>query len=146
METLNFSVLINCNKQKVWHTMLDADTYPLWIKDSWPDSYYEGNWGLNEEIGFVSASGEGTLVLIEEFKEYEYLLARHVALLGKGGYTDKESDFAKNWINQTESYTFEEKDGVTELSIEIKAQLEWVKMFDDGWPNALTQLKKLCES
>lgn len=125
--------------------MLDADTYPLWIKDSWPDSFYEGNWGQNEKIGFVSASGEGTLVLIEEFKKYEYLLARHIALLGKGGTTDTDSDFAKNWINQTESYKFDEINGVTELSVEIKAQPDWVKMFDDGWPNALSQLKKLCE-
>jgi hypothetical protein len=44
-----------------------------------------------------------------------------------------------------ESYTFNERDGETDLTVEIKTNPEWQKMFDDGWPNALKKLKEICE-
>jgi hypothetical protein len=72
-------------------------------------------------------------------------LAKHIAVLNPDGSEDRESDVAKGWIGTTESYRFTEKDGVTKLAIEINTTAEWEKMFTDGWPKALQELKKLCE-
>ena len=62
-----------------------------------------------------------------------------------GGVEDRESEFAKNWIGITESYTFNSAGESTELTINIETRDEWKKMFTDGWPNALSKLKAMCE-
>ena len=145
MEKLKFSISIACDKQKVWDTMLQPDTYKKWVAASWPDSFYEGHWAENENIRFISEDGSGTLAHIESLVPYTFVSAKHIALLGAGGVEDRESEFAKNWIGVTESYTFNSTPQGTELIVDIETHAEWKKMFSDGWPAALAKLKVLCE-
>lgn len=58
---------------------------------------------------------------------------------------DRESEFAKNWIGISESYTFNSTGEDTELIVNIETREEWKKMFNDGWPGALSKLKEMCE-
>lgn len=44
MENQQFSIVINAPKEKVWHTMLDLDTYKIWTEFFAPGSFYEGDW------------------------------------------------------------------------------------------------------
>ena len=145
MEKLEFSISIACDKQKVWDTMLQPDTYKEWVAASWPDSFYKGHWAENENIRFISEDGSGTLAHIEALVPYTFVSAKHIALLNAGGVEDRESEFAKNWIGITESYTFNSAGESTELTINIETRDEWKKMFTDGWPNALSKLKAMCE-
>jgi hypothetical protein len=85
------------------------------------------------------------MATIVENRPYEYLLAKHIAVLGKDGVEDRDSDMAKGWIGSTESYEFKEKNGKTELKVVINTKPEWEKMFTDGWPNALKKLKEISE-
>ena len=41
---------------------------------------------------------------------------------------------------------FAEKDGSTELTIEMKIYDEWEDMFNKDWPKALARLKEICEA
>ena len=52
---------------------------------------------------------------------------------------------AKNWVGITEEYRFEERNGETTVIVLIETTPEWRKMFDDGWPAALEELKRLAE-
>lgn len=145
MKNLEYKIHINAPKQKVWKTMIQRGTYEQWVAASWPGSSYEGKWNEGEKIKFVSKNGSGTLALIEVFKPYDYISAKHIAALLEGGREDYDSDIAKGWIGTMESYTFNERNGETDLTVEIKTNPAWQKMFDDGWPNALKKLKEICE-
>ncbi len=142
---IKYEIHINAPKQKVWEMMIQHDSYKEWTNASWPGSYYEGEWKNGEKIKFISKDESGTLALIEVLNPYDYISAKHVAVLLKGGKEDYDSDSAKGWIGTLESYTFNEKDGATDLTVDIVTNPDWQKMFDDGFPNALNKLKEICE-
>jgi len=146
MEKLVFTIDINAGKQKVWETMLQRDTYKEWVSAGWPGSDYVGNWEHGQDIRFMGASGEGTKATLVECKPFEYVLARHVAVLLAGGAEDSTSDLAKGWIGTTESYSFAERNGKTTVTVEIHTNPEWAEMFNEGWPAAVQKLKEICEN
>ncbi|HMJ69010.1 MAG TPA: SRPBCC domain-containing protein [Cyclobacteriaceae bacterium] len=145
MEHLEYKVVISAPARKVWETMLGKETYKQWVAKSWPDSNYEGKWTKGENIRFIGPDGSGTLAEIVELKPYEKVFVRHVAVLNTGGAEDRTSDVAKGWIGTTEEYVFTEKQGETTLTVNMKTTADWRKMFDDGWPAALKELKSLSE-
>jgi len=146
MKTLEFNINIAASPEKVSKIMLEPATYKEWVNVSWPGSIYEGTWKKGGNLRFISQGQGGTLATLEEFKPNEFILARHIAVILSDGSEDTDSDMAKGWIGTTESYTFTEKNGGTELKVEIKTNPAWEKMFAEGWPKALDKLKELCES
>lgn len=145
MKHIEFTTQIAADKQKVWNTMLQPETYKQWVSASWPGSSYEGNWNKGENITFGSPGQGGTMATILEHVAYESILARHVAVINPDGSEDRSSDIAKGWIGITERYTFTERDGKTTVKVSIDTRPEWESMFQDGWPAALKELKKICE-
>lgn len=145
METLKYQIEIAAPAKKVWNTMLEKETYEQWVGKSWPDSTYSGRWGLGEQIKFIGPNGAGTLAELVKFKPYEEVIARHIALLGPNGEEDRTSDTAKGWIGITEGYSFKEQNGITTLEVTIETTSQWRGMFDEGWPSALEDLKRITE-
>lgn len=142
---LEYKIVISAPAKKVWETMLQKETYEQWVAKSWPGSFYEGKWAKGEKIRFVGSEGSGTLAELVEVKPYESIFARHIAVLLPGGVEDRSSEVAKGWIGITEVYKFAEHAGKTTLTVSIGTTPEWKKMFDDGWPGALEELKKITE-
>ena len=126
--------------------MLSPETYKEWVKNSWPGSYFEGNWKKGEDMRFISPGQGGTKATLVENKPYEFIFAEHVAVINSDGSEDRTSDIAKGWIGTTESYTFTETNGKTELKVEITTNPDWEKMFANDWPKALATLKEICEN
>ncbi|MDP1553200.1 MAG: hypothetical protein Q8M06_09320 [Methanobacteriaceae archaeon] len=62
MENQQFSIVINAPKEKVWHTMLDLDTYKIWTEPFMPGSFYEGNWNQGSKILFLAPDEEGKIL------------------------------------------------------------------------------------
>jgi uncharacterized protein YndB with AHSA1/START domain len=145
MKKLQLKIDIAASPKKVWDRMIQPDSYKEWVNVAWPGSYYEGKWGLNENVRFISPGQGGTLAKIVEYRPYEYILATHVAVINPDGTEDRDSETAKNWIGTTESYTFHEHDGKTELETEMNTNPEWGEMFADSMPKALSKLKEICE-
>lgn len=145
MNKLQFRIKIDAPKEKVWNVMLGKDTYPVWIGASWPTSYYEGDWLIDNNVKFISSDGSGTLAQVVEHRQYAISKVKHSAVLLPEGIEDKESDTAKGWIGTTECYTFSEIGDSTELVVDVDTLPSWIKMFEDGWPGALDKLKELCE-
>ena len=48
-------------------------------------------------------------------------------------------------IGALENYTFKEKDGTTEVLIDMDLHEEYREMFNNMWPEALQKLKELAE-
>ena len=145
MKTFQSKIDIGVNAKKVWDTMIHPDSYKEWVNVAWPGSYYEGNWGPGQNVKFISPGRGGTLVQIVEYRPYEYILAEHVAVINADGTEDRDSESAKNWIGATESYTFHQVNGKTELETEMNTNPEWGQMFADSMPKALAKLKEICE-
>lgn len=146
MNTLHFEIQINATPEKVWNTMQNPETYKIWVSGGWPGSSYIGKWGKGEQIKFVGVDGGGgTLAIIDEFKPFELVEAKHIAVINSDGTEDRDSELAKGWIGTKETYFFEANTSGTMLRVEIATLPNWAQMFQSGWPPSLQLLKELCE-
>src|SRR5688572_8903654 len=145
MKKLEFKIDINATAKKVWDTMLAPKTYKEWVRVSWPGSDYQGKWAKDEKIRLSGEGQGGTLATIDEFKPYETILARHIAILSADGSEDYNSEIAKGCGGTLERYTFSESKGKTTLTVGIETNPDWEQMFQDGWPAALNALKEISE-
>ena len=149
MKKLHFSVLINAPKEKVWHTMLDDEPYREWATAFSPGSYYQGDWSKGSKILFLGPDPEtggaaGMVSRIAENKPYEFISIDHQGIFFNG-VEDTTSDEARKWAPAFENYTFKEKDGGTEVLVDLEVDENEAEMFTEMWPAALQKLKEIAE-
>lgn len=150
MANLHYTIDINAPKEKVWHTMLDLETYKEWTTAFQPGSTYVGSWDKGSKVRFVAEgdeSGGGMFGQIAENIPYEYVSIEQLGEIVKGE-EDTTSESAKQWAGSYENYHFSEKDGVTTLKVDLISENigeDMLKMFDGMWPVALQKLKEICE-
>lgn len=147
METLHFSIFINAPVSKVWETMIGEDSYKKWASEignvESEGSNYEGSWDKGAEIKFLAADEDGTfsgmIGKIAENKLHEFISIEYTTALYK-------NEPMEGWAGMHENYTFTEKDGGTELKVDLDVQEEVKQDMVEGWPKALNKLKELAES
>jgi hypothetical protein len=149
MQKIHLSTIINAPKEKVWHTMLDDQTYREWTKAFSPGGYYKGSWEKGSKIVFLGPDPEtgkegGMVSRIAENKPYEFLSIEHLGIL-KDGVEDTTSEIAREWTPAFENYTFREKDGSTELLVDMDVAEKHVEEFKKMWANGLEQIKLIAE-
>jgi uncharacterized protein YndB with AHSA1/START domain len=149
MQKIHFSILINAAREKVWDTMLSEATYPQWTAAFTPGSYFKGSWEAGSKILFLGPNpdgvGEGGMVSrIKENRPHEFVSIEHLGVISNG-VEDTTSEEAKKWAASYENYTLVDKDGGTEVSVDIDIADEYKTMFDEMWPKALQLLKELAE-
>ena len=148
MQKLNFSIVINASKEKVWNTMLEDKTYRQWTEVFSPGSHFIGDWRKGSKILFLgpNENGEmgGMVSRIKENRLYEYISIEHLGMV-QNGQEDTTSDAVKQWAGSLENYTFKSKDGKTELLVDMDINDEYKEMFEGMWPNALQKLKEISE-
>ena len=152
MENQQFSIVINAPKEKVWHTMLDLDTYKIWAEPFMPGSFYEGNWNKGSKMLFLAPDENGKMSgmvsQIKESRPYEFLSIEHKGVV-KDGKEDTTGEEAKEWAGSHENYTFKEIDGKTEVIVDLslpgEIDEELKQYLLDAWIKALQILKELAE-
>ena len=152
MEKLNFSIVIDAPKEKVWKTVINKDTYEQWAAVFMPGSSYVGDWAEGSKILFLAPDEEGKLSgmldRIKENRQYHYISIESVGVVSNGE-EDTTSQEAKNWAGSLENYTFKDLDGKTELRVDLTLEGEinpkMLEMFEKTWPKALNKLKELAE-
>jgi len=149
MNRLHFSILIDAPKQRVWHTMLDDRTYREWTRAFNPGSYYRGDWSEGSKILFLGPDPEtgeegGMVSRIAESKRYESVSIEHLGIV-RDGKEDTTSEIARKWTPAFENYTFKERDGGTEVLVDVDVEDEYVESFQQMWHDALQKLKELAE-
>lgn len=128
--------------------MLNDATYRQWTQDFHAGSYYKGSWEQGAKILFLGPSedgGEGGMVArIAENRLHQFI---SIEMLGQvmDGKEDTTSEAVQAWKGVHENYTFTEKDGGTELSIDTNASEDFMKMMEPMWEKALRKLKEMCE-
>ena len=130
--------------------MLEDKTYREWTTAFNPGSYYKGNWEKGSKILFIGPDPEGggeagMVSVIEENRPYEFISIKHIGVL-VNGVEDTTSDFAKKWAPAHENYTFIEKDGGTELSLDMDIAEEEKENMEAMWKEGLKKLKELAEN
>lgn len=150
MQKIHHSIFINAPREKVWETMLGEATYRQWTAPFNEGSYFKGNWEVGSKMLFLGpnpdGSGEGGMVsMIRENRPPEFISIEHIGFY-KEGVEDTTSPQVKSWTPSFENYTFMEKDGGTEVSIELDSPDEYAEMFNGMWPKALKVLKEISEN
>ena len=150
MQKLNFSIVINAPKEKVWHAMLDDRPYREWTRAFNPGSYYKGDWSRGSKMLFLGPDPEtgqegGMVSRIAENRPYEYISIEHIGII-QNGIEDTASEAARKMAPAFENYTFKEKDGATEVLVDMDAEDEYAEMFNKMWPEGLQRLKKIAEA
>ncbi len=148
MQKINFSIQINAPREKVFSTMLNRETYKQWTKPFNETSDFQGDWSEGSKILFGSYENgkldSGMVSRVEKNIPNEYISIQHLGML-KDGVEDTTSEEVKKWTPAFENYTFTEKDGGTELLIDIDTPDEYKTEFEGMWPKSLQILKDLCE-
>ncbi|MEP6951241.1 MAG: SRPBCC domain-containing protein [Ginsengibacter sp.] len=139
MTTLKFPIKINATKEKVWETLWNDSTYREWTAAFMEGSYAESDWNEGSKILFLTPKGDGMFGIIEKKIPNEQMTFRHLGEVKNG------IEETKDWGTALESYHLEEKDGVTELNVEMSATPELEQYFNDTFPKALNILKQISE-
>jgi len=149
MRKLHYSITINASKEKVWHAMLDDKQYREWTRAFNPGSYYRGDWSKGSKMLFlgpdpITGQEGGMVSQIAENKPYEYISIEHIGIV-QNGIEDTTSKEARKWVPAFENYIFKERNGATEVLVDIDAENEYVEMFNKMWPEGLKRLKTIAE-
>jgi len=152
MEKLQYPIKINAPVNKVYDLMLgisNKTTYEQWTAMFNPTSTYEGNWEKGSKMLFVGTDEKGDKGgMVSEIVDNvlnHYVSIRHYGLV-QANVEITSGPEAEKWATGFENYTFQEKDGVTDLAIELIGLNEDLTGYmNDAWPKALAKLKEICE-
>jgi hypothetical protein len=107
--------------------MIGEDTYPLWADVFMPGSHFVGDWNEGSKIVFLAPdkSGDlsGMLSRIKENKLYEFISIEYIGMVQEGK-EDTSSEEAKEWAGSLENYTLKEKDGNTEIIVDLTSDMD----------------------
>jgi len=145
MITLNFSILINAPKEKVWEVLWDDKTYREWTSVFMEGSYAVSDWQQGSSVLFLSPSGEGMFSTISKKVPAELMSFKHLGIV-KDGQEQPMDEKTKEWSGAMENYILKEINGVTELSVIVDITENHEQYFSDTFPKALEKVKSLCEN
>lgn len=149
-QKLHFATTINAPKEKVWDTMLQDATFRQWTASFNPNgsSWYEGDWKQGGKILFLGAGEngrvDGMVSRIKEVRPHDFVSIEHLGVV-QDGKEDTTSELAKQFAPALEDYTFIDKDGATEVRVDMDTVEKHRQMFEASWPKALQKLKQLAE-
>lgn len=129
----------------VWERMLAADTYRVWTAPFMEGSYYEGSWDEGQRLRFLTPGArEGMVAEVVQNRAGEFVSLRHIGVV-KDGVEDFESADVRAWAPAFENYRFVEKDGGTEVQVEMDVLPAYEAFMREAWPRALAELRRVCE-
>ncbi|MBF6608866.1 MAG: SRPBCC domain-containing protein [Flavobacterium sp.] len=151
MKTLQFTVKISASANKVYRTMLGLDekrTYEYWTAAFNPTSSFEGSWEQGSKIYFVGTNENGKkggmVSKIEENRPSDFVSIRHYGFLD-GDNEVTSGEMVEKWSGGIESYTFEENEGITKVTVNCDTVEEYIDYFNKSYPVALEKLKEISE-
>ena len=75
------SFVIKAPQEKVWHVMLDKETYKQWTSAFNEGSTYEGSWEKGADIRFVGPNEDGTvsgmISRIDDSRPFDHAAVQH---------------------------------------------------------------------
>ena len=145
MQRLHFTQTIRAPKEKVWDVLWNDNTYREWTSIFSEGSYAVSDWNEGDKISFLSPKGDGMYSSIQKKVPHELMSFRHLGAI-KDGKEQPEDEETKKWSGAVEEYSLKERDGVTELTVEMDVTDDHIDYFHKTFPQALERVKSLSES
>jgi len=146
MQSLIYTIDIAASRKKVWEIILDEAKYKEWVKAFSGDPQFIGEWQEGAEVTFFDPNCGGTVAIVDELKPYSLINVRHIATLTKELKRETTGPETEKWIGTKEIYMLDEIDDKTTLKIEMQTHQDFAEMFNNAWPQALADIKRLAES
>ncbi len=151
MKKLQFNIDISAPIEKVYDIMLGIghkSTYEAWTAQFNPTSTYEGSWDKGSKMLFIGTDENGDkggmVSEIAENLNNQFVSIRHYGLV-QGNEEITEGPDVDKWANGFENYSFQEKDGITRVTVDLDTTEEFIEYMNENYPGALQKLKELCE-
>jgi hypothetical protein len=145
MEKLKFKIGINAPKGKVWDTLWNDRTYPEWTRAFSEGSRAKTDWKQGSKVHFLGAKDEGMYSIIDRVIPNELMSFKHLGVI-KDGVELPNDEESKKWSGSNENYLLNEKNGKTELEVELDVTDEFKDYFSDTFPKALERVKDIAEN
>lgn len=146
MEKMNFSIIINASKEKVWQTLWNDNNYRKWTSVFAEGSHViTDNWKEGSKVLFMDPKGNGMVSSVAANRPNEFMSFKHLGEV-KDGVEDTTSDKVKGWAGALENYTLKESNGKTELLVEMDVNDDFKDYFVNTFPKALDKVKQLSET
>ncbi len=145
MNRINFSVSIDAPASKVWDVLWNDNSYRQWTTVFCEGSYMETDWQVGGNTRFLGPGEGGMYSTIDGLKENQMVSFRHIGEV-KDGVNLPLDDKSKTWSGATESYYLEEKNGKTELRVELDITEDHEAFFKESFPKGLEKVKELSEA
>ena len=139
MSKLKFSIDVKAPKEKVWETLWNDSTYRQWTTPFIEGSYAESDWQEGSKILFLSPKGEGMFGVIDKKIPYKQMTFKHLGEIKNGAEETKE------WQGALESYHLEERNGATQLNVEMDSTPDFEGFLTNAFPKALQVVKEIAE-
>ena len=145
MDKLEFTRQIAATPSRVWEVLWNDETYPVWTSPFSPMSTAKSDWNEGSEIRFLDGNGSGMISVIKKKVPDQYMsfVMEGMVHEGKDVMSGEEVD---KWKGGEENYTLREKNGGTELYVELSSygmDEGMIAYFRDTWPKALDKLEEL---
>ncbi|MGB8192075.1 MAG: SRPBCC domain-containing protein, partial [Chitinophagaceae bacterium] len=144
MQKRQFKVVIDAPREKVWSTLWNDATYREWTSVFHEGSNAQSDWKKGSKILFVDNEGSGMVSQIEDLVPNEFMSFKHLGEV-KGNVEDTTSDKIKEWAGAHENYTLKDRDGKTELTVDMDINDEFWDYFKDTFPKAMNKVKEISE-
>lgn len=144
---MEFEIVINAPKEKVWNTLWDDASYRKWTTPFSEDSRAETDWKQGSKVLFLDGKNDGMVSEIAEVVPHEFMSIKHLGSV-KNGVEDVESEEAKQWAGAFENYKLTAVNEGTLLKVWMGGATippEFEGYLQDAWPKALDKLKGLSE-
>lgn len=144
MKKKTFSITIDAPAEKVWEQLWGKESYPVWTAPFASGSDVKTDWKKGSKAVFVDGRNNGMVSVIAENIPNEYMSIKHLGNM-IDGVEDLDSPEVKKWAGSEENYTLKTVGGKTALTVELDLPDEFENHFDEPFPKALNELKKLAE-
>lgn len=113
-----------------------------------PTSTYEGNWNKGSKMLFVGTDDQGNKGgMVSEITDNipgRFVSIRHYGML-QGNTEITDGPEVEKWANSYENYTFEEKNGITRLTVDLDTSEDFEDYMNQHYTKALDKMKDICE-
>ena len=144
-KTLQRSVEVRAPRGKVWQVLTNPGHFAEWSGEFHEGSHVEGEWVEGGTVYFKDSAGMGLIAKVEELRPEELLAIVYEGELELGGVEDRASNDAARWQGLGESYSLEESDGVTRLTVRTEFPESFEEEFAPAWDRALGRIRELAE-
>ena len=144
MQTIKKSIEIKAPKEKVWDVLLQDQFNRIWYAEFSEGTYAETDWQVGSKVVFSDHSGSGLLGKVVINQPAEVLSVEYQGMVNNGT-EDYESADAQAMKGVHETYRLVEKDGMTQLAIELDMGAEYFDFMSAAWEKALQKIKELAE-